>query len=235
MLHIFPLAARSDNYIWIIRHNEQVAIVDPTDSAPVLTMLAQTKWQPTTILLTHNHADHTDGVAEIRAHYPDLTIYGSNELNAFTTIEVEHNDCFELFGKTVQVIDSAGHTVNHISYLLGNEHLFCGDALFYGGCGRVFTGDYQAQFNTLQRFKALPDWVKVYCGHEYTLSNLQFAEKVSEPSCMLAEHLELAAMHRAQNRPTLPSSIGVEKQINPFLRAKTLEEFTALRKQKDNS
>lgn len=235
MLHIFPLTARSDNYIWIIRYDEQIAIVDPTDSVPVLEMLAQTKWQPTAILLTHNHTDHTDGVAEIRANYPDLTIYGSNELQAFTTIEVEHNDNFELFGKTVQVLDSSGHTANHISYLLGNEHLFCGDALFYGGCGRVFTGDYQAQFATLQRFKALPDLVKVYCGHEYTLSNLQFAEKVSEPSCILAEHIELATMRRTQNRPTLPSSIGVEKQINPFLRAESLEAFISLRKQKDNS
>ncbi|MFK5080903.1 hydroxyacylglutathione hydrolase C-terminal domain-containing protein, partial [Glaesserella parasuis] len=100
--------------------------------------------------------------------------------------------------------------------------------------GRVFTGDYQAQFDALQRFKALPDFVKVYAGHEYTQSNLKFAEAVMATSCSLMEHQERADILRSQHKPTLPSTIGVEKQINPFMQAVTLDEFIILRQKKDN-
>lgn len=233
MLQITPIPALDDNYIWLIAEQDEAVIVDPAESEKVLDFLAKNSLKPTAIWLTHHHADHTAGVEEIKKAYPNLPVFGSVEVSELADHLVHGGDEFEWRGKTVKVIDSAGHTEKHISYLLASEHLFCGDALFYGGCGRVFTGDYQAQFDTLQRFNALSDFVKIYCGHEYTVSNLIFAEKVLPASCMLIEHLELAAMKRAQNRPTLPSSIGVEKQINPFLRAKSVEEFTVLRQQKD--
>lgn len=235
MLHITPIPALSDNYIWIITENHQAVIVDPAESDSVLHFLAKHQLTPNAIWLTHNHADHTDGVAGIKAVYPQLPVYGSVELQAFADHIVQDGDEFEWQGKTVKVIKSAGHTADHISYLFASEHLFCGDSLFYGGCGRVFTGDYQAQFDTLQRFNALADYVQVYCGHEYTLSNLKFAEQVLPPSCLLAEHLELSAIKREQGKPTLPTSIGIEKQINPFLKAQSVEEFTMLRQKKDNS
>lgn len=233
MLQISPIPALADNYIWLIQEDDEVIIVDPAEEQKVLDVLAKKQLKPTAILLTHNHADHTDGVAGILAVYPHLPVYGSAEVSEFASYIVQHGDRFELLGHQFEVIHSAGHTAQHISYLMDWVHLFCGDSLFSGGCGRVFTGDYQAQFDTLQRFKALPNSVQIYAGHEYTVSNLRFAEAVLPPDCGLFEQSELAQIKRAQNRPTLPTMIGIEMQINPFLRAQTVEEFTALRKQKD--
>lgn len=233
MLHIFPIPALSDNYIWIIRQGNEAVIIDPADEQSVIAVLERHQLTPIAILLTHNHRDHTDGVAGLCQIYTNLTVIGPNETAAFNHQTVQHGERFLLLGHQFEVINSAGHTAGHISYLMDMTHLFCGDSLFSAGCGRVFTGDYAAQFETLQRFKALPDMVKVYAGHEYTVSNLKFAEAVLAPSCALFEHLELAQLKRNENRPTLPSSIGIEMQINPFLKAETLDEFIALRQHKD--
>ncbi|AUI65362.1 MULTISPECIES: hydroxyacylglutathione hydrolase [Glaesserella] len=234
MLNITPIPALSDNYIWILQKDNHAIIVDPAESQSVLDYLAKNQLEPTAILLTHNHHDHTDGVAGLVEQFPHLSVYGSEEVRQFATDIVYLKQQFELLGLNVQVIESAGHTAQHISYLIDNEYLFCGDALFSGGCGRVFTGDYQAQFDTLQRFKALPDFVQVYAGHEYTQSNLKFAETVLPSNCVLMEYQERADILRSQQKPTLPTTIGTEKQINPFLQAVTLSEFIAIRKQKDN-
>ena len=233
MLKITPIPALSDNYIWIVEQYQQAIIVDPAASLPVLAFLNHHHLEPKAILLTHNHHDHTDGVPEILQHYPDLPIYGPEEVNQFANHLVQDQDKFELLGLNIAVIKSAGHTAGHISYLINNEYLFCGDSLFSGGCGRVFTGDYQAQFEALQRFNQLADRVHVYPAHEYTQSNLKFAVTVMEPNCVLAETQERADILRAQHQPTLPTTIGLEKQINPFMRAKTLDEFIQLRQQKD--
>ncbi|MDH2925374.1 hydroxyacylglutathione hydrolase [Nicoletella semolina] len=232
-MYIFPIPARSDNYIWIISHPQGVVVVDPSEAKPVLAYLAKNSQKPTAILLTHNHHDHTDGVADIIAHYPDLPVYGPLEAAAFITQQVEPDQLFSLFGLSVKVIKSAGHTAGHISYLLDNQHLFCGDALFSAGCGRVFTGDYVAQFETLARFGELDDRTIVYPAHEYTQHNLRFALKVLPSSCLLLEHQERVDILRAENCPTLPTTIGLEKQINPFMQAVSLAEFIALRQQRD--
>lgn len=235
MLNIVALPALKDNYIWMICYQDKAIIIDPATAKPVLDFLAKNSLKPTACLLTHNHHDHTDGVAELLENYPQLAIYGSEEVSEWTTMQVSDGQTFELDRLKFEVLNSAGHTAGHISYLLNNEHLFCGDALFSGGCGRVFTGDYAAQFKTLQRFNALPDFVKIYAGHEYTLSNLKFAERVLAPSCVLAEYLERAEILHRENRPTLPSTIGIEKQINPFLQAVDLAQFIAIRQQKDRA
>ena len=233
MVTITPIPALSDNYIWLLQQAEKVIIVDPAQAQPVLNFLAKNQLKPTAILLTHNHHDHTDGVAELRDAYPELAVYGSAEVAQFATEIVEPEQQFELDGLAIRVIESAGHTTQHISYLVNNQWLFCGDALFSGGCGRVFTGDYQAQFDTLQRFKALPDYVEVFAGHEYTQSNLKFAEAVMPTSCVLMEYQERADILRSQKKPTLPTTIGIEKQINPFMQAVDLASFIAIRQQKD--
>ncbi|OOH91056.1 hydroxyacylglutathione hydrolase [Pasteurellaceae bacterium 15-036681] len=234
MIQITPIPALSDNYIWVLQQDQKAIIVDPAESESVLSFLAKNQLNPTAILLTHNHDDHTAGVADIVAQYLDLAIYGPTEVRQFANQIVKDNDEFELLGLSVKVIKSAGHTAEHVSYLVKHEYLFSGDSLFSGGCGRVFTGDYQAQFDALQRFNQLDDFVMVYPAHEYTQSNLKFASAVMTPNCVLAEYQERADMLRAQNRPTLPTTIGIEKQINPFMQAKTLAEFTQLRQQKDN-
>lgn len=234
MISIFPIPALSDNYIWVLVKEQKAVIVDPAESQPVMTFLAKYQLEPTACLLTHNHNDHTGGVLALREAYPQLAVFGPQEVAAFTTETVLPAQQFQVLDLPIRVIESGGHTAGHISYLVDERYLFCGDALFSGGCGRVFTQDYAAQFAALQRFAALDDDVQVYPAHEYTQSNLKFAEVVLPPSCVLMEYQERADILRVQHRPTLPTTIGVEKQINPFLRAKTLAEFTALRKQKDS-
>lgn len=233
MLRIIPIPALADNYIWAVIQEQDLIIVDPSEAQPVLDFIAKNSLNLTAILLTHNHHDHTDGVPEILAHYPNLPVYGPAEVAEFANIIVTPEEKFELFGYEVKVIESAGHTAGHISYLFGYDYLFCGDSLFSGGCGRTFTGNYQAQFEALQRFKALPNEVKVYAAHEYTQSNLKFAAAVLPPSCALSEYQDYVELLRAQQKPTLPSTIGLEMQINPFMQAVDLAQFIALRQHKD--
>ncbi|MDD0823718.1 hydroxyacylglutathione hydrolase [Mannheimia sp. AT1] len=234
MLAITPIPALSDNYIWAIVKDKDLIIVDPSESQPVLDFIAKNSLNLTACLLTHNHHDHTDGLPDILKAYPNLTVYGPEEVAQFATKIVKPEQHFELFGYDVRVIESAGHTEQHISYLFGFDYLFCGDSLFSAGCGRTFTGNYQAQFDALQRFKALPNSVKVYAAHEYTQSNLKFAQAVLPESCALSEYQEYVDILRSQNKPTLPSTIGQEMQINPFMQAVDLAEFITLRQQKDN-
>lgn len=234
MLQITPIPALSDNYIWAIRKEQDAIIVDPSEHQPALDFIAKNSLNLTAILLTHNHHDHTDGVAGIVEKYPNIPIYGPQEVAEFANVIVSPEQHIKLFDYDVRIIESIGHTAGHISYLFGYDYLFCGDALFSGGCGRVFTGDYRAQFEALQRFKNLPNSVKAYPAHEYTKSNLKFAEAVLPASCTLAEYQEQVDILRSQNKPTLPTTIGLEMQVNPFMQAVNLDEFIALRKQKDN-
>lgn len=233
MLTIIPIPALQDNYIWLIQQGENAIVVDPAESAPVLDFLAKHSLNLTACLLTHNHQDHVGGVNALKMVYPNLKVYGSPECAEWATVIVQPEEHLELFGYDVRIIESAGHTAQHISYLFGNEYLFCGDALFSGGCGRVFTGDYQAQFEALQRFKALPTFVEIFPAHEYTVSNLKFAETVMPPSCALFEAQERAEILRARHQPTLPTTLEQELRINPFLQAVDLAEFVAMRQKKD--
>lgn len=234
MLNITPISALSDNYIWVIAKEQQAIIIDPSEAKPALDYLAKHQLNLTAILLTHKHHDHVGGVDEIKQQYSDIVVYGPEECQAWANMIVKPEQHLELFGYDVRVIESAGHTEQHVSYLFGNEYLFCGDALFSGGCGRVFTGDYKAEFEALQCFKALPSFVEIFPAHEYTASNLKFAETVMKPSCAFFEYQELALMKREQNRPTLPTTLEKELVINPFLRAETLDEFIELRQKKDH-
>ncbi|QIW16219.1 hydroxyacylglutathione hydrolase [Pasteurellaceae bacterium RH1A] len=234
MLKITPIPALSDNYIWLLEKDQEALVIDPGQAQPVRDFLAKKGLKLTACLLTHNHDDHTAGVQTLLEEYPHLPVFGPAETAAFANQIVEPQECFERWGLTFEVLASGGHTAGHISYLLDKTYLFCGDALFSGGCGRVFTGDYKAQFEALERFKQLPDWVQVFPAHEYTQSNLKFAQAVLPPSCTLAEYQEQVDIWRAQGRPSLPTTIGLEKQINPFLRAENLADFIRLRQQKDN-
>ncbi|WP_209025913.1 hydroxyacylglutathione hydrolase [Mannheimia haemolytica] len=234
MLQITPIPALKDNYIWAIRNGQDVIIIDPSEHQPTLNFIAKNALNLTAILITHNHHDHTDGVSGIVEQYPNIPVYGPQEVAEFANVIVSPEQHISLFGYDVRIIESGGHTAGHISYLFGYDYLFCGDALFSGGCGRVFTGDYQAQFDALQRFKNLPNSVKAYPAHEYTKSNLKFAEAVLPPSCVLSEYQEQVDLLRSQNKPTLPTTIGLEMQVNPFMQAVDLAEFIALRQQKDN-
>ena len=225
-LDITPIPFARDNYIWLIGNARHVALLDPGEAAPALAALEQTGREPVAILLTHHHADHTGGVAEIITRYPSVPIpvYGPRKDNiSVVNHPVEHGErvIIDALGLELQVLDVAAHTRGHVAWLAcyaEQRMLFCGDALFSAGCGRLFEGTPADLERALERLARLNDATAVYCAHEYTLANLAFARAV-EPDNAAREHY---AAHcealRAQGHPTLPSTIGIERAINPFLR-----------------
>ncbi|MER2079860.1 hydroxyacylglutathione hydrolase [Psychrobacillus psychrotolerans] len=224
--------AFSDNYIWIIEEGTEAVVVDPGEAEQVMDYLAEKQLQLNSILLTHNHDDHIGGVQKISAKYPDASIYGPKETEDIANHIVVDGDSFNLLGKNVQVLKTGGHTHGHISFLMDNV-LFCGDALFSAGCGRVFTKDYQAQYDALQKFKQLDDEVQVYAAHEYTQTNLRFAHSMQPSNTVISEALDQVNEMRAKGKPTLPTTIGREKKINLFLQAENMEDFKELRNARD--
>ena len=231
-MEINPVKAFSDNYIWVMEEGTEAVIVDPGEAEGVLRYLEEQALGLTAILLTHKHDDHIGGVKEILEKYPNTPVYGPVETADLVTEIIAEGDTFELFEKPVAVLKTAGHTEEHISFLI-DDALFSGDALFAGGCGRVFTGDYQAQYDALQKFNQLDDQVKVYAGHEYTQTNLRFAMNEMPMNPDIVATLHAVNEKRALKLPTLPSTIGKEKQVNLFLRAQSLEEFITLRQARD--
>lgn len=231
-MKVEPIKAFSDNYIWVIEENNEAVIVDPGESEDVLDYLKTEDLSLQAILLTHNHDDHVGGVVGILEEFPKVPIYGPDETSTIADHIVEDGDSFDLLGQTFDVLFTPGHTEGHISYVMGDA-LFCGDALFSGGCGRVFTGDYEAQYHTLQKFKQLNDETLVYAGHEYTETNLRFALEVEPNNEAVLDVLEITRDVRSKNLPTLPSTISKEKDINLFLQADTVEEFKGLRLKRD--
>lgn len=230
---ISPISAFQDNYIWLLANNKQAVVVDPGQAAPVAKVLAERELALTAILITHHHYDHTGGVKELLAQWPNAKVYAPSQepLPVPNAIAVDEGDTVALaeLDLTLSVMRVPGHTLGHIAFYaangLNNENaeteplLFCGDTLFSGGCGRLFEGSPEQMFASLQRFVDLPDNTRVYCTHEYTQSNLAFGHQVEPNNENLKKHLQKVAKLRQQGVPTLPSSIALEKSINVFLRA----------------
>lgn len=223
------IKAFNDNYIWTIEKEDKVFVVDPGDVSPVIDYLKNRKLDY--ILLTHKHMDHVGGVEELKNKY-GAKIYGPIETKEYNDITLKDCDEFEIFGKTFKVILTGGHTEDHISYLMGDK-LFCGDALFLAGCGRVFTKDYKKAFEGLNKLKNLDDEIEIYPAHEYSLGNLKFAKSVISNEDLDREY-ERVKKIREEDKITLPSTIGKEKKINPFFLARDLDEFIQFRNKKDN-
>lgn len=232
-MQIHSIEALSTNYIWIMEDGQDAVVVDPGEAEGVLQYLKDHSLTLKTILLTHNHSDHIDGVREISTQYPDVPIYGPKETADLADHVVQDGDSFELFGQSVQVFKTAGHSEEHVSFLIG-KNLFCGDALFSAGCGRVFTGDYETFYASLQFFKQLDEDISIYGGHEYTQTNLEFAHSIEPENESIKQALEQVKEIRANGLPTYPSTIGKEKQINLLLQADTLQQFTELRNQRND-
>ncbi|MCK3657341.1 hydroxyacylglutathione hydrolase [Pasteurellaceae bacterium Pebbles2] len=230
---LVPIPALNDNYIWLYgREKSAQIVIDMPDISPFLAFLAENPTKITALLLTHNHSDHVAGVPEFKRLFPDVPVFGPTECADFGATQIVDEGEIKLGDYCIQVIPTGGHTANHVSYVV-DGHLFCGDTLFSAGCGRVFTGDYAQMFASVQRLNQLADDTIVCPAHEYTSSNLAFAESVLVEKSAVQNQQVLVQKLRAQNKASLPTTLGLERQINPFLQAKTLEEFTALRKAKD--
>lgn len=221
MIEVTAICAFHDNYIWAIVQKDtgQVAVVDPGDATPVQQFLQQHDYQLNAILITHHHPDHTGGIAALTRSDP-VPVYGpKNEAIPGCSHAVSEGDRVTLANLkcSFDVIDIPGHTRGHIAYYSA-PHLFCGDTLFAAGCGRIFEGNPQQMLHSLKKLAALTNDTQVYCAHEYTQANLNFATRIEPSNEVILQRLHHCQTLRASNQPTLPSTIGLEKTSNPFLR-----------------
>jgi hydroxyacylglutathione hydrolase len=221
-MKLIPIPAFNDNYIWLIHHERQALVVDPGDAQPVLAFLQQEGLTLEAILVTHHHGDHTGGVAALR-QTTGATVFGpAHETMPEPLTRLSEGDTVNVMNLRFQVMDVPGHTAGHIAYYLQPNHdeplLFCGDTLFSAGCGRLFEGTPAQMLMSLTRLAALPDATRICCAHEYTLGGLAFARAVEPDNQALINYQVQSKNLREKHLPTLPSSIGLEKAINPFLR-----------------
>lgn len=230
-MNLIALPAFIDNYIWMLHDTHNAIVVDPGDADVVFDALARLNVQLETILVTHHHNDHTGGVAALR-ETTGAAVYGpTRETMPEPIRRLDDGNKVQALGLHFEVIDVPGHTAGHIAYYCaemdGKPLLFCGDTLFSGGCGRLFEGTPAQMLASLSTLAALPGSTRVCCTHEYTLSNLRFARAVEPNNAALAQYqLDCTAL-RARGDITLPSSIALELQINPFLRSNEPEVVRA--------
>ena len=222
-LDIEVLPALSDNYVYLLHELESGAsgVVDPAEAAPVLARLAELGRGLDWILSTHHHFDHTGGNLEIKSATGCRIVGPAADRERIPGIDVTvaEGETFELGGAVAQVFDTPGHTSGHISFWFPDSAaLFCADTLFALGCGRLFEGSAEQMWESLSKFLPMPDDTRVYCGHEYTLSNARFAVTVDPDNEALRLRAAEIERLRAEGTPTIPSRLGEEKATNPFLR-----------------
>ncbi|RFO96987.1 hydroxyacylglutathione hydrolase [Rhodoferax lacus] len=223
-MKLIPLPAFTDNYIWMLHDGHQALVVDPGDAQPVLDALQREGLQLESILVTHHHADHTGGVAELQKTTGAQVCGPATENIPGPLQGLSGGDRYSSLGLVFQVLDVPGHTAGHIAFYCdavdGVPLLFCGDTLFSGGCGRLFEGTPAQMLASLDSLAALPDNTRVCCTHEYTLSNLKFATAVEPDNTDLQQYRAQCEALRAKGLPTLPSNMALERKINPFLRSR---------------
>jgi len=224
-LAVLPIPAFADNYLWLVQGVADprcAAVVDPGEASAVLAALEANSLELDAILVTHHHADHTGGVAEL-VRRTGAAVWGpARERLPVACTEVRGGDrvVLERAGLAFEVLDVPGHTAGHIAYY-GHGAVFCGDTMFSAGCGRLFEGTPQQMLASLDRLASLPGDTRVYCAHEYTLANLRFALEVDPDNVELRAWCDQATALRERGEPTLPSTIGRERGVNPFLRCRS--------------
>jgi hydroxyacylglutathione hydrolase len=219
MLTLIPLPAFTDNYIWVWHDAQRALAIDPGDPAVLSTYLDARGIALAAVLITHHHRDHTGGNTWLRQRY-NCAIYAPDNPRIPAVSHVVHGgDSVAIpdLGVKVDVLATPGHTLDHVSYV-GGGYLFCGDTVFGCGCGKLFEGDAATMSASLDAICALPPATRVCCAHEYTLSNIDFAKTVDGKNPALLDRERADRALRAQNRPTLPSTLALERATNPFLR-----------------
>lgn len=253
-INITPIPAFQDNYIWCIQQENRCAVVDPGDASPVIKHIEANNLILSDILITHHHPDHIGGLKRLVSEFPEVQVIGIDSTRIpYVTEQVAEGDTTTLKGisTSFDVMMLPGHTRDHIAFY-GELGLFCGDTLFSAGCGRLFEGTPEQMQQSLSRLTSLPGKTPVYCTHEYTLANIEFALTAEPNNNMLQDYQKWAKEQRHKNRPTLPSSIAQQEDINPFLRTfsediqqtlfsklnrpvtESLDVFTELRRWKDH-
>jgi hydroxyacylglutathione hydrolase len=237
-LQVSLISVLNDNYIFVIARGQQAAVVDPAEADPVIAALDAKGLELKAILQTHHHSDHIGGTPGLLQRWPQARVIASaaDRLRIpLQTEGVQQGDHFPLLGEEVQVLDVPGHTRAHIAFVLPvSGHLFCGDTLFAGGCGRLFEGTAEQMYGSLQALAALPAETQVWCAHEYTQANLCWAAQQQPEDPAIAARLADVLERRHQGLPTIPSSIGLERATNLFVRACSTSELADRRLSKDH-
>jgi hydroxyacylglutathione hydrolase len=214
----------SDNFGYLIHDGatKATASIDAPEAGPIIKALEHEGWKLTDILITHHHHDHVGGVAELKQKYGCRVVAPHDKTTKIANVDLRagHGDVVKVGELLARVLETPGHTLDHISYVFdGDKAVFAADTLFSIGCGRVFEGNYPMMWDSLLKLRALPDDFKLYCGHEYTASNVKFALSVEPDNPALQARAEEVAKLRGANKPTIPSLLGEEKKANVFLRA----------------
>jgi hydroxyacylglutathione hydrolase len=237
MLEIVPVPVLRDNYVWLLHDPDsaETVAVDPSVAEPVLEAAAARGWRITQVWNTHWHPDHTGGNDAIRKA-TGCTITGPAEAEKVSKLDriVAGGDSARIGGFQADLIDIPAHTAGHVAFHLPEaKAAFVGDTLFAMGCGRLFEGDARQMYESLRRLAALPDETRLYCGHEYTLANGRFALTVEPDNAALARRVGEVAAARERGEVTLPTTVALERETNPFVRAGSADELARRRQAKD--
>jgi hydroxyacylglutathione hydrolase len=233
-LSVHQYLCLTDNYGVLIHDSETgaTACVDAPDARSTVAALAERGWTLSDVLTTHHHADHIQGVPELKTKFPNLKVWGPAKdaaRIAFLDHKVEEGNTAHVGSLAAKVIETPGHTLGHIAYHFADDEIaFCGDTLFSLGCGRVFETPYAVMWSSLVKLAALPGETQLYCGHEYTQANGRFAITIEPDNPLLKARIEGVARLRAAGRPTLPTTVAAELATNPFLRVEEPAVQTAV-------
>ena len=242
-MRIFHIPAYSDNYIWVLQSGSDISVIDPGDASPVIELINTNKLNLVDILLTHHHFDHVGGTLELKKQI-DGKVYGPAGNIEGIDIHVSESDMVKTLDYEFSVLETPGHTLDHIAYVEKQKNLvFCGDTLFSGGCGRVFEGTFEQMHNSIQKLNQLNPKTLIYCAHEYTQSNLKFVlSEIADE--FIEDYLKKISACRLKGDISIPTTLELERKINPFLldivpsdlkSLSKLEQFAELRTRKDNA